>query len=72
MKVKVKISPNSKKAEVIEEDSFLKVKVDTTPHKGKANKRLIEILSEYFLVSKSQLRILKGEFSKDKLIEILE
>lgn len=72
MKIKVKINPNSKKAEVIKEDHFLKVKVDAPPYGGKANKRLIEILSEYFLVSKSQLKIIKGEFSKDKLIEILE
>jgi len=72
MKIKVKINPNSKKAEVIKEDCFLKVKVDAPPHGGKANKRLIEILSEYFSVSKSRIKIIKGEFSKDKLIEISE
>ena len=70
MKIKIKVIPGAKKAEVIKEKSFLKVKVNAPAQKGKANKRLTEILSKYFNVSKSDIKIIKGEKSKNKIIEI--
>jgi len=40
------------------------------PEKGKANKKVIEIISKYLKIPKSRIRILKGETSKEKLIKI--
>ena len=48
-----------------------KVYVTVAPEQGKANKKMIELLSEYFNVSKSQVKILKGEISRNKIVEIM-
>ncbi len=71
MKLSIKVIPNVRKSEVVEEAGFLKVKVDAPAREGKANKRVIEILADYFKVPKSRIRILKGQNSKNKLVEIL-
>ena len=41
------------------------------PQKGKANKELIEKISKYFDVPKSNVRIVSGEKSRKKLVEVL-
>lgn len=71
MKLSIRVIPNARKSEVVEEAGFLKVKVDSPAKEGKANKRLVEILADYFKVPKSKIRILKGQNSKNKLVEIL-
>lgn len=48
-----------------------KVYVTVAPEQGKANKKMIDLLAEYFRVSKSQIRILKGEISRNKIVEIV-
>lgn len=48
-----------------------KVYVTVAPEQGKANKKMIELLSGYFKVSKSQIRIIKGEISRNKIVEII-
>lgn len=48
-----------------------KVYVTAAPEKGKANKKMIELLAEYFKASKSQIKIIKGEISRNKIVEIL-
>jgi uncharacterized protein len=76
MKLNIHITPNAKKSEVLGEiiDLFggktLKVKVAAPPLEGKANKELINILSEHFKVPKSKISILHGEKSRNKIVEI--
>jgi len=76
MKVKVHIIPNAKKSEVFgeQEDLFggktLRVKVAAPPIEGKANKELINILSEHFKVPKNKISILSGHKSRNKIVEI--
>lgn len=53
-----------------EELPFLKIYLTAVPEKGKANKKLIELLSETMNISKSKINILKGEKSHEKIIEI--
>ena len=48
--VNIKISPNSKKNEIINEGEFSKVKITAQPIDGKANKALIEYLSKNFKI----------------------
>ncbi len=69
MKIKVRVVPNSKKAEIIEGE-VLKVKIRSKPQKGKANKELIEVLSNYFGVPKGKIKIVSGEKSHNKVLEI--
>jgi len=70
MIISVKVIPNSKKSEVkkIGENIF-KIKVDAKAEDGKANRRLVEILAEYFKVPESSVFISKGVKSRNKTIE---
>jgi hypothetical protein len=71
MRINVLVVPNSKVSEVIKTDeSNYKVRVDAPALDGKANKRLIDILAEYFKVSKASIKILKGFKNRNKIIEI--
>lgn len=72
MKIIVKARTNAKqqKVEKIGENEFL-VSVCQPPVEGKANKAIIEALSDFFHIPKSRFRIKLGESSKNKIIEIV-
>jgi uncharacterized protein YggU (UPF0235/DUF167 family) len=72
MKIFVKAKPNSKfeKVEKISETEF-KVAVCEPSEKGKANEALTRVLSEYFKVAKSRIKIKAGRGSKNKIVEII-
>lgn len=71
MLIKVKVKSNAKKEEIKKiEENFYEVRTTAVPEKGKANKKVIEIISKYLKIPKSRIRILKGETSKEKLIKI--
>jgi len=72
MKIQVIVIPNARESYVKREKGIYVVAVDAPPIKGKANKRLIEILADYFKISKSRIRIIRGENQRRKLIEILD
>ena len=70
MKIQVKVKPNSRTEELSREgDSFI-VKVKEPPKEGKANQALIKLLAEHFGVPQSQVRILSGFRSGNKVIEV--
>lgn len=64
----IKISPNSKKNEIIKTDTEIKIKITAQPIDGKANKALIEFLSKTFKIPKTSIAIIKGETSKEKTV----
>ena len=66
--IKLKISPNASKNEIIKTDEMVKVKGTAQPIENKANKALVEFLSKNFKVPKSSIEIVKGETSKEKTI----
>ncbi len=71
MQIKLKVVPKSSMNLVeTEMDGSLRVKLTSPPEKGKANKQLIEILAKHYNVKKSDIKILKGETSKTKIVEI--
>jgi uncharacterized protein YggU (UPF0235/DUF167 family) len=51
-------------------DGELLASVNAPANGGKANNRLIELLAEYFHTAKSNIRILRGQRSRRKLIEV--
>jgi len=71
MLLKVKVNPKAKENKVIKigEGSF-NVKLNVAPEKGKANKKLISILSKHLKIPKSRIKIKKGLKSRKKIIEI--
>ncbi len=71
MKIQVKVKPNAKKEELKQiRDNYFEIKITVVPEKGKANKRVIELLSKYFKVPKSKIKLIRGETSREKLFEI--
>ena len=66
--VNIKISPNSKRNEIVREEEYTKIKITAQPIDGKANKALVEFLSKNFKIPKTSIKILKGETSKEKTI----
>ena len=71
MLIKVKVFPNSKKEEIVKksEDSF-EIKVREKPVMGLANRGVARILSSYFKVSESNIRLVKGFRERNKIFEI--
>jgi uncharacterized protein (TIGR00251 family) len=71
VRIKVHVTPNAKEARVVKvgDDSF-EVKVDEKAMDGRANKRLLEILSEHFDVPKSRILVVRGAKSRDKILEV--
>lgn len=70
MIINVKVIPNAKNNKVSNENGIFKLHVNAPALDGKANRKVIELLSEYFKVNKSKIKIVKGEKSREKLMEI--
>lgn len=49
----------------------ISIGIISEPQKNKANKDLIEKISKHFDVPKSNVRIVSGEKSRKKLVEVL-
>ncbi len=59
------------KVEDLFNGNSFKVYVTVPPEQGKANKKMVDLLADYFKVAKLQIRIVKGEISRNKIVEIL-
>jgi len=71
MDILVKVIPYSSRTEIVEEtENYLKIKLKAAPVQGKANAELIKFLAKKYRVSKSQVEIVKGLTSKEKLVRI--
>ena len=75
MKVLVTVKPGSSQEKVAEEildDNSRMVTIWThaRAHDGEANKKVIEMLSDYYNVPKTQVTLVRGATSKTKQFEI--
>ncbi len=68
MLLKLKIKPNSSENKFIENESVAYVKAPA--EKNKANIELIRTLAKHYKVSNSQVKIVNGLNSKEKVIAI--
>ena len=66
----VRVTPHAKQNKVIENDGVLRVYTTTAPENGRANDAVIKLLSDYFDVPKSRLKITKGLTGRDKVITV--
>jgi uncharacterized protein (TIGR00251 family) len=71
MKIEAKVIARAKKEgiEKVSENRY-RIKVSPPPEKCRANKRVIELLSEKFGVKQQDIRIISGETSAMKIIKI--
>ena len=67
---KIKVVANSKNDSLEFEAEFIKVKIKQRAIEGKANKAIIEFLSDILKFSKSRIEILNGHKSAIKTIKI--
>jgi hypothetical protein len=70
MIIEVHVITKAKKRELRLEGTHLKAKITCVPQDGKANAELIEFLADFFCVRKSEIKIVKGEREKRKLISL--
>lgn len=72
----VRVTPNARKSEILnwgmdeKGRSVLLMKLGAPPVDGKANVELIEFLAKTLGCSKSQVTLLRGEGSRQKVLEL--
>ena len=70
MNIDIKVITNAKKREITAMGSALKVKLTSLPRDGRANEELIEYLSVCFHVRKSEIKIIRGEKERKKVVAL--
>ena len=71
IKILVQVHPGAKRNEILRfENGIWHLKIAAPPIEGKANKELIDFLSEVLDVSKSRISIEKGTTSRKKLLVV--
>jgi len=70
MKVQVRVIPKASKVRVCSFNQGLKVYLNSLAAEGRANKELIEVLSDYYNTKKYNISIIKGGKKRDKVVEI--
>ena len=69
--IEVQVQTRSSRDEIFGlQNGRFKVKVAAPPEDGKANERLIELIARALGVSKSSVKIVKGETSRIKILKI--
>ena len=69
--LKIKVVPNAKKAQIEQyNEEFLKLKIDAPSVDNKANRALVQFLANMFQTPKKNVKIVLGEKSHYKTVEI--
>ena len=70
MKYSITVKPGSSQEKIIENSQGeLVVYLRAKAHDGEANNALIKLLSKYYKVPKTSIKIIRGAKSKSKIIE---
>lgn len=72
MRITVKAHPKSKFEKVIEHEDVYHCYFNVPPERGRANIKVIEMLSEYFKKPKANIEIIVGKTASDKIVEVVE
>jgi uncharacterized protein (TIGR00251 family) len=70
MRIVVTVVPQARRTHVESLGSGLRVAVTAPPREGRANAAVIAALAEHFRISRSRVRIVGGERSRKKVVEI--
>lgn len=66
---KVKVVPNSSASKIVEvNEEFVKIKLNSPPIEGRANKEVINLLSKVLDIPKTSIELLNGDKNKLKTI----
>lgn len=70
MILNIHVTPKASRNLVKEENGRLKVYLTQSPQDGLANAALIELLAKHFNTKKYLIKIIRGQKSRDKIVEI--
>ena len=68
--MRVQVQPGASSDQVSFDGEQLRVRVATAAIEGRANRRLIEVLAKHLGVAPSRLRIVRGQRSRQKLVDL--
>ncbi len=71
MIVKVRVIPRARQNKVtVDSDGTVRVHTVAAPADGQANDAIIKMLAKYYDVPKTSIKIIRGQTSRDKFIEL--
>lgn len=70
MVLNIRVIPKASRNLVKKEGPGLKVYLTKPAQDGLANAQLVDLLAEYLGVKKYRIKIIKGQKSRDKLVEV--
>lgn len=72
VRLQVYVQPRSSRNQIVgEQNEALKVKLTAPPVEGEANEALVDFLSSSLKLPRKDIKLLKGEASRHKIVEIL-
>ena len=77
-RVRLRVKPNASRSKILgtvlraDGLTYLEVAVTAPPEDGKANKSIIELLAKSWKIKKSDISIISGEHSRDKVVLVLD
>ena len=70
-RINLRVIPRARQNKITTDaDGTLRVHITAAPVDGAANVAVVRAIAEYFDVPKSQIKIVRGETSRDKVVEI--
>jgi uncharacterized protein (TIGR00251 family) len=70
-RLRLRVVPNARRSEVVgQHGDALRVKIAAPALDGRANEALLEFIAETLGLPRREVRLINGEKSRDKLIEI--
>ena len=72
MKLNIKVVPKSSREKITRENDILKIYIKEAPEKGKANRAVVRTLAKHFGTSQSNVKILVGHNTKNKIVQIIK
>ena len=70
-RINLRVIPRARQNKIdVDESGLYRVHITAAPVDGAANAAVIKLLAEYFDVPKSQIKIVRGDAARDKVIEI--
>ncbi|MEJ5283558.1 MAG: DUF167 domain-containing protein [Brevinematia bacterium] len=69
--ISLKVIPRSSVNKFEKSGDEYRLKIKSPPVDGKANKEIVDFLSDYFSIPKKNIIIERGELSKNKVIRLI-
>ncbi len=67
----IRVIPRAKQNSItVDDNGTIRVHTTTAPTDGRANDAVIRMLAEYWKIPRSQIRIIRGQTSHNKVVEI--